>query len=444
MRARRRWRSPRGNERRGTRRSLTGAAQLNDRSTVQRIDADLLVPGRGTPVRDAAVVLDGSSIAYAGPKQGAPDVARAASVPCLMPGLWDCHAHFMGMTTLDFTHLATLPMPVLAARAAKDVEKALQAGFTSIREAGGLGVHLARVVQEGLLEGPSIYAPGAILSQTGGHGDLHALPLPWMGDLCQRGAPMALCDGVPECLKAVRTQLRLGARVIKICASGGVLSEIDHPIHQQFSHEELRAIVEEAGRAERVVMAHCHGKPGIMAALRAGVRTIEHGSYLDEEGAAAMRELGAILVPTRFIVERGLLAKGRIPAFAFEKLVAVADRHHEAMHIAREAGVRIALGSDICTSGPDSVVPWGMNATELVHLVGAGMSPLQAIEAGTANGPLTLGPQAPKAGVLETGWDADVIAVQGDPVADIALLTDPARITHVWKAGRLVKQPAAA
>ncbi len=162
-------------------------------------------------MRDATLVIDGPSIAYAGSRQGAPDLACAASVPCLMPGLWDCHAHFMGVISLDFTHLATTPTAVLAARAAKDVEKALPAGFTSVREAGGLGVYLARVVKEGLLQGPSIYAPGAILSQTGGHGDLHALPLPWMGDLCQRGAPMALCDGVPECLKAVRTQLRLGA-----------------------------------------------------------------------------------------------------------------------------------------------------------------------------------------------------------------------------------------
>jgi imidazolonepropionase-like amidohydrolase len=410
---------------------------------VERIDAALLIPGRGAPIHDAAVVLDGAVIAYAGPRKGAPEAPSTTAVPCLLPGLWDCHAHFMGVRTLDFTELATTPMAVLAARAAKDVETALQAGFTSIREAAGLGVYLARVVDEGLLAGPSIYAPGAILSPTGGHGDLHSLPLPWMTDLCQRGAPMALCDGVPECLKAVRSQLRLGARVIKVCASGGVLSQVDHPIHQQFSDEELRAIVEEAGRAERVVMAHCHGKPGIMAALRAGVRTIEHGSYLDEEAAAAMRELGAILVPTRFIVERALLARGRMPAFAFDKLVAVADRHAQAIHIAHAAGVRIALGTDACTSGADTVVPWGLNGTELVHLVAAGLSPLEAIEAGTATAPLTLGPQAPKAGMLERGWDADVIAVNGDPLANIGLLADPANVTHVWKAGRLAKQPLA-
>jgi len=411
---------------------------------MERIDADLLIPGRGQPVPDASVVFDGASITYAGPSRTAPEVPTRLAVPCLMPGLWDCHAHFLGLRSLDLNELAMVPTAVLAARAAKDAEIVLQAGFTSVREAGGLGVHLARVVDEGLLAGPSIYAPGAILSQTGGHADLHALPLAWMDDLCRGGGPLALCDGVPECLKAVRTQLRLGAKVIKICASGGVLTQVDDPVHQQFSDDELRAIVDEAGRAERIVMAHCHGKAGIMAALRAGVHTIEHGSYLDEEAAAAMRELGAVLVPTRFIVERGLQAKDSMPDYAYEKLIAVADSHLQAIHIAHEAGVALALGTDISTSGPDTAVPWGMNGWELAHLVDAGLSPLEAIEAGTANGPLTLGPQAPRAGIIECGWDADLIAVSGDPTADITLLTDPATITHVWKGGRPVKSPAAA
>ncbi len=410
---------------------------------VERIDAGLLIPGRGDPVRDAAVVVDGSSIVYAGPRQTAPDAGAPITVPCLMPGLWDCHAHFLGLRSLDLNELALTPTPVLAARAAKDAEVALQAGFTTVREAGGFGVHLARVVEEGLLAGPSIYAPGAILSQTGGHGDLHSLPLAWMHDLCGNAGPLALCDGVPDCIKAVRSQLRLGAKVIKICASGGVLTQVDDPVHQQFSDDEMRAIVEEAGRADRIVMAHCHGKPGIMAALRSGVRTIEHGSYLDEEAASAMRDLGAVLVPTRFIVERGLQARESMPDYAFEKLVAVADRHLEAIHTPHRAGVTLALGTDISTSGRGTAVPWGMNGCEFVHLVEAGLTPLEAIRAGTANGHLTLGPQAPRAGVIEPEWDADLIAVDGDPIADIGLLADPAHITHVWKGGRLVKGPAA-
>jgi imidazolonepropionase-like amidohydrolase len=360
-------------------------------------------------------------------------------VPVLMPGMWDCHAHFTGLDTLDMHDLMRLPVPVAAARATKNVEAALGAGFTSVREAGGLGVYLARVVDEGSIAGPSIYAPGAILSQTGGHGDLHAYPVDSVTDMCERIGMTWLCDGVAECMKAVRSQLRKGAKVIKICASGGVMSELDHPVHQQFSDDELRAIVEEAGRAGRVVMAHCHGKPGIMAALRAGVHTIEHGSYLDEEAAGAMYEAGAILVPTRFIVEHGLKAKDRFPDYAFRKLEAVADSHFQAINIARDAGVTIALGTDMFASGRHTGIEWGMNGEEFGYLVNAGLSPLEAIQAGTANGPPTLGPQAPKSGVLAPGYDADVIALARNPLVDISLLADPANVTHVWKAGQLVK-----
>jgi imidazolonepropionase-like amidohydrolase len=405
---------------------------------MMRILADVLIPGRGAPMDGACVVVNGREMSYVGPAADAPPGGDDVRVPVLMPGLWDCHGHFLGARTADLMETALTPTAVAAARAAKDAETALRAGFTSVREAGGLGVHLARVIDEGLLAGPSIYAPGAILSQTGGHGDLHGVALPWMLDFCHRGGCLRLCDGVPECIKAVREQLRLGARVIKVCASGGVTSELDDPVHQQFSDDELRAIVEEAGRAERVVMAHCHGKPGIMAALRAGCRTIEHGSYLDEESAAAMREAGAILVPTRLIVERLLLFKDRVPPYAFAKLEVIANRHLAAIQVAHEAGVTIALGTDIFGSGSDTPVPWGMNAMELKHLVDAGLSPLEAIEAGTAVGPLTLGPQAPKAGLIAEGYDADLLALATNPLDDMTAMNDPHNILGVWKHGRRV------
>lgn len=409
---------------------------------MQRIDAELLIPGRGEPVPQALLLLDDRRIAYAGPAAGAPPIPEgtpSVQVPVVMPGLWDCHGHFLGIKAASLEAMLQVALPLAAARAAKDAERALAAGFTSVREAGGVGVHLARAVDEGTLNGPSVYAPGAILSQTGGHADVHAVPVDWVEDHCRRGGPFRLCDGVPECLKAVRSQLRLGARVIKICASGGVMSELDHPIHQQFSDEELRAIVEEAGRAERVVMAHCHGKPGIMGALRAGCRTIEHGTYLDEEAAAAMRERHALLVPTRYIVERLVQSQERIPPYVRAKIMAIADRHKQAIAIAHEAGVRIALGTDIATSGDETVVPWGQNGHELPLLVAAGLSPLEAIEAGTANGPLTLGPQAPKSGQLAAGFDADVIALRSNPLEDVGVLARPEQeLLHVWKGGRLV------
>ncbi len=405
-----------------------------------RVDAGLLIPGRGAPIVDGSVVIEAGTITYSGPRSGAP-ASAAVRVPVVMPGLWECHGHFSGLRTLDVQEEMHTPLAVAGAREAKNVEAALLAGFTSVREAGGLGVYLARVVEEGVLAGPSIYGPGAILSTTGGHGDIHGFPVGWVTDVCERGGLSWLCDGVPECLKAVRSQLRIGAKVIKVCASGGVMSELDHPEHQQFSHEELRAIVEEAGQAERVVMAHCHGKAGIMAALEAGAHTIEHGSYLDEEAAVAMREAGAILVPTRFIVEQGLRSKGRMPDYSYKKLVALADRHLHSIKIAHDAGVMIALGTDIFATGPGAGMAWGMNGREFVHLVDAGLTPMEAIEAGTANGPPTLGPQAPRSGLLAESYDADLIAVTANPLDDISVLADPANVTHVWKAGELVKSP---
>jgi imidazolonepropionase-like amidohydrolase len=347
----------------------------------------------------------------------------------------------MGIRGGNIEEVVRTPVPVMASRVAMDAERALMAGFTSVREAGGLGVYLSRVVNEGTVSGPHIYGPGAILSQTGGHGDIHAYPISLIEAVGASGGFLYLCDGVPECLKGVRSQLRLGAKVIKVCASGGVMSELDHPIHQQFSDEELRAIVEEAARSQRIVMAHCHGRPGIVAALKAGCKSIEHGTYLDEETAEMMMEREAILVPTRLIIERLLehAEEFGVPDYAHEKLTALSGRHEEALKLAVKKGVRIALGTDIYSTGEDSAVPWGMNALELIYLVRAGMNPLQAIEAATANGPLSLGPQAPLSGQLRDGYDADIIAVAKNPVSDIEVLANPDNVTKVWKSGKLVK-----
>jgi imidazolonepropionase-like amidohydrolase len=406
---------------------------------VHRIEASLLIPGHGEPISEGVVLLDGATITYAGPAGDAPadDVAEVTRAAAVMPGLWDCHSHIFGLRTMDFSVIATEPLAVRGARCVPDLQAALDAGVTSVREVGGLGVYLARAVDEGTVPGPSIYGAGSVLSTTGGHGDIHAIPLPWIADLNSHGE-VRLADGPAECAKAVREQLRRGARVIKICASGGVLSEVDHPIHQQFTLSELQAIVEVAGLAERVVAAHCHGKPGMMAALEAGVRTIEHGTYLDEEVCAAMKETGAILVPTRTIIEE-LLASGAAPDWAMAKLRAMADTHAASMALAHEQGVTIAAGTDIALSGRELPNSWGRNGRELPLLVRAGLSPLQAIEAATATGPLTLGPQAPLSGQLVAGFAADVITLDADPVADIKVLADPDHVTGVWKAGQSMK-----
>jgi imidazolonepropionase-like amidohydrolase len=408
---------------------------------MERINAGLLIPGRGEPVRDATVLIDGGRISYAGPAASAPASPGAVtrSAPTVLPGLWDCHGHLMGSRVLDLARLAQEPTALRAARSARDLTNALNAGFTSVREVGGLGIYLAQAVREGLLDGPSIYAAGAVLSTTGGHGDLHCYPLSWVEDFGQHDGTFRLADGTSECMRAVREQLRRGAAVIKVCASGGVMSEVDHPVHQQFTDTELRTIVEVAGLADRVVAAHCHGKPGIMAALRAGVATIEHGTYLDEEACDAMRETGTILVPTRTIVENILADLSKVPPYAAAKLAAIADTHADMVRMAIERGVTIAIGTDLGLTGLDLPGAWGTNGDELRHMVALGMTPQQAIEAATATAPRTLGPQAPRSGLLAEGYDADLITVDGDPLADISLLADPGRITAVWVGGRQVK-----
>ncbi|HEY2508487.1 MAG TPA: amidohydrolase family protein [Streptosporangiaceae bacterium] len=406
-----------------------------------RIEAGVLIPGEGEPVPDAVLLADGGTITYAGPTAGAPphSDAEVVAAPVVMPGMWDCHGHFMGSRAFDLAKGPQEPTAMRAARSARDLANALAAGITSVREVGGLGAYLAPVVAEGLLDGPAIYPAGAILSTTGGHGDLHCYPLSWVADFGREDGTLRLADGTAECMRAVREQLRRGAKVIKVCASGGVLSEVDDPIHQQFTVAELRVIVEIAGLADRVVAAHCHGKPGIMAALEAGVATIEHGSYLDEEACSAMISTGAILVPTRSIVEDILANLAAVPPYAAAKLTALAEQHAAAVGMAISRGVTVAMGTDIGLTGMDLPNSWGTNGTELVHLAGLGMSPLQSIAAATAIAPRTLGPQAPRSGQLAAGYDADLLTLDADPLADITVLAKPEHITGVWTKGRRVK-----
>jgi len=403
-----------------------------------RIVADTLIPGRGDPIEHGTVMMDRGEITYAGPTGEAPAASSGEDVveaPAVLPGLWDCHTHFVGMSTPNLETMATVDIVGAAARAVDDAGRVLDGGITSVRDVGGIGLRLAPVVAEGRMRGPHIYGAGRILSTTGGHGDIHSLPLDFVHELTCNAGFSILCDGVPEVLKAVRTNLRANAKLIKVCASGGVMSEIDHPMHQQFSDEELAAIVAEAARAERIVAAHCHGKAGIMAALRAGVHSIEHGSFLDEEAADLMVEQGTWLVPTRYVVATLLEQAENLPAYVYEKGQMVAGAHEQAMKIAVAKGVKIAAGCDIFVSGQ----MYGTGSREVMYLINAGMSDLEAIEAATANGPETLGPQAPHTGQLCEGYHADVITMDANPLDDRSVWGDPDRVTGVWQLGRRAK-----
>ena len=414
-----------------------------------RIDADLLIPGRGTPLKDASCVLDGKLIAYVGLRSDLPEEYASLSithVPTLLPGLWDAHTHYYGARRLSIDAFYTTPPAIAGARAAHDLTATLNAGFTSVRELGGWGHQIAEAVSEGSVTGPSIYSAVSPISMTAGHGDAHGIPLPALQDAIDHGLPLYLCDGVPECIKAVRQQLRRGASLIKVCASGGCTSQLDDPEHQQFSDAELRAMVEEAARSNRIVAAHCHGKAGIMAALRAGCKTIEHGTYLDMECVRLMREKDAMLIATRTFFEAGLQVRELWSPVSYAKLEAAAATHKAAYKMAVANGVKIALGTDLglgglCASPTEKVFSHGSNGKELVYAVEAGMTPLEAIEAATANAAETLGPMAPKSGQLKVGWHADLIAVKAHPLTDIEVLADVDNVSHVWRDGKLYKAP---
>ena len=264
-------------------------------------------------------------------------------------------------------------------------------------------------------------------------------------------SPFVTADGVDECLKAVRSNLRRGARVTKVMTSGGVTSLSDDPLLAQFSMRELRTIVEESSRMNLVCSAHAIGKPGIDAALHAGFKVIEHGVFLDTESIDLMLSKSAILVATATPIHSILDHPQAYPPAMYAKLRLVAEQHFTSYRAAVKAGVTCALGSDLF-GGPTSVLGPGMNGKEVGYAVEAGMSPKQAIESATANGPLTLGPQAPKSGRVVVGWDADLIGVDVDVDVEseevdtvleelVKALAEPKRVTHVWKAGKLAKAP---
>ncbi|KAI0837428.1 amidohydrolase [Hypoxylon sp. FL0890] len=416
------------------------------------ITTRLLIPGAGEPLQDAALVIENKLIAWLGAQAAIPSEYTEAphksySVPYLMPGLWDCHVHFGGESEAESSDsmlgFITEHPAAAGARLARGCWEAVQRGYTSLRDVAGYGCEIARAIEDGTIIGPNVYSSGACLSQTAGHGDVFSLPA---GDVLlnlgvsqlsagQFGAGMSMIvDGADECRRAVRLQIRRGARCIKILASGGVLSRDDNPLYAQFSPEELRVIVEEATRQNRAVAAHVHGKPGIMAAVKAGVTTVEHVSFADQECVDLIKEKGTVWIATRTIVAMLLESGGKgLSRQQWEKAQLCGKNHLDAYKLAIEAGVPIALGTD---TGP------GFNmAMELEHAVLAGLSNIEAIKAATANGPLSVGGQAPKTGQLKVGYEADILGLTQNPVEDVKVLQDKTTIGWVWKGGKILKGP---
>jgi imidazolonepropionase-like amidohydrolase len=389
-----------------------------------------LFDGSGADPAPADVVVEGNRIVAIGSGLDG-DVAVDVAGRTILPGLFDCHVHVL-FSHLDFMRMAQTPYSYRYYEAALNLEATLRTGITSVRDAGGADLGVKQAVEDGLIRGPRLQISLAMLSQTGGHGD------EWMpnGSRLQLmpvtpGVPDSLVDGPDEMRRKVRELIRNGADVIKVATSGGVLSPRDDPRHAHFRPDELAVLVEEASAASRFVMAHAQASDGIKNAVRAGIRSIEHGIFLDDEAIELMLGRGTYLVPT-LVAARGVVDAAdegaAIPEASVHKAREVVEIHRESFRRAVEAGVRIATGTD------SGVTPHGRNLRELALMVEGGMTPAAALVATTSSAADLLG-VSDDLGTVEPGKIADLVIVDGDPYDVVSL---PAAVSEVWKDGERV------
>jgi imidazolonepropionase-like amidohydrolase len=401
----------------GAKRTLVKAGHVLDVKTGKLADAE-------------TIVVVGDTIESIGPTAsvaGQPgDTVVDLTHMTVLPGLIDVHTHITMNPDFD-------PYRELISTSAKEAingvvnaKTTLMAGFTSVRNVGASGfvdVDLRDAINAGQVPGPHMLVSGPLIGITGGHCDDNLLPISYhsVGD--------GVADGIAAVQHKVRENIKYGADLIKICATGGVLSKGDDPQASQFTLEEMQAIVADAHRLGRKVAAHAHGAQGILWATEAGVDSIEHGSYINDAGIAAMKQHGTYLVPTLYL-EDWMIEKGHLPPFYHQKMVDVSAVAKSNIKRAMQAGVKIALGTDA------AVYPHGLNAHELdVYVNQIGMTPLAALQSATLNAADLMGWSA-KTGALEPGKWADIIAVDKNPLDDVRVLQD---VKFVMKAGTVFK-----
>ncbi|SRR6266487_3985776 len=400
-----------------------------------------IIDGRGSDPIIGTLLIEGERISALG-RQNQVSIPRDATVidamgGSILPGLIDCHVHFMLEYPDIMRNLITQPSLRLL-QAIPRMRATLEAGITTVRDAGGTPVGLKIAVERGIVAGPRMQVAVSVISQTGGHGDGF---FPCCVDIGLFGirfydVPNGVVDGVEEVRKATREIMRAGADWIKLATTGGVLSTADAPTSSQLTVDEITTAVYEAAAQEKRCMAHAQGSQGIKNALLAGVASIEHGVYLNDELIELMLEKEVYLVPTLVaplaVVEFAKEHPDILPPMMASKAIGVIEAHKQSFRQAVEAGVKVAMGTD------SGVGKHGENGRELQLMVENGMTPMQAIMASTANAARLLHLDE-FVGTLEVGKLADVIVVDGDVLGDISTIADPANVKLVLKGGRAAK-----
>ena len=412
--------------------SALASAQEPTSSRVMVHAGKLLDVRSGKTLADQAIVIEAGKIVSVSPfsqaKRASGDRLVDLSTATVLPGLTDAHTHLTGNPQDAGPQALGISLPRATLTGARNARITLEAGFTTVRNVGAEGysdVALRDAIDAGDVPGPRMLVSGPPLGITGGHCDENFLPFDF------HYSAEGVADGVEGVQHKVRETIKYGADLIKICATGGVLSHGDNPQASQYTLEEMKAIVADAHRLGRKVAAHAHGAQGILWASQAGVDSIEHGSYIDDAAIAEMKKDGTYLVPTLYLadwflehaeqvhVPPEMIAKGRTVMAAARKNVAHAFA----------SGVKVAFGTDA------AVYPHGLNAHEFAVMVKLGMSPLQSIQAATINAADLLG-WSDKIGGLEPGKWGDIIAVDGDPLQDVTTLE---HVKFVMKGGEVVK-----
>jgi imidazolonepropionase-like amidohydrolase len=409
--------------------TAVGAQQPSNRTIIKA--GHLLDVKTGNTLTGQAIVIDADKIASVTPladvKISSGDTVIDLSRATVLPGLIDAHTHLTMNPSFGYETLG-ISIPREALIGAHNARITLEAGITTVRNVGAHGyadVALRDAINDGDVPGPHMLVSGPFMSITGGHCDNDLLPYEYHATFA------GTADGVEGVQHKTREIIKYGADLIKVCATGGVLSKGDDPNAAQYTLEEMKAIVADAHRLGRKVAAHAHGAQGVIWASEAGVDSVEHGHLMNDEAIATLKKNGTYLVPTLYLIDwqRENAAKANLPEYSRRKMELVSETAKNNIRKAIAAGVKIGMGTDA------AVYPHGLNAHEIAVYVTLGMTPLQAIQTATINDADLLG-WTDKVGTIETGKWADIIAVDGDPLQDVTTLQ---HVKFVMKSGAVVK-----